>query len=418
MKINKFVLIIALGIILRLTLASVSYHSDIQTLTFAGQIINQGHILDFYDYLPNLPQNDQILKIFPTSLFNYPPLVYFAVSVPATVFLFLINSTFQQTFIYNISQVFGDPNLFLQLLLFKLPYIVYDIVIAVLIMKVFQSSRERFLGLLLWMLNPVNLYATYMVGQFDIIPTFFVTLSLFLIYTRKVGDKRLLLAALMLGIGAAVKIFPLFFLVPIASLSDNWKERFKIFIVGFIPYLLSILPFIFSQGFRSTALVANQTLKSLYAQVPVSGGESIILFISVLAFIYIVMLRIKGIEILIWQRYLVAILPFYIFTHFHPQWFLWIAPMLVIELIKNKFQNLLPLIIMLFSFVGSLFFFDPGLTINLFAPIAPSLYNGPSIWEIFKINADYNFLRSVLQSLFVGAALYYLYLYFPKKDER
>lgn len=419
MKINKYILVLIIGIILRLVLSLITYHSDVQTLTFAGQLISKGNILNFYDYLPNLPQGDQILKVFPTNLLNYPPLVYFLVSVPATIFLFLINATFQHNFIYNIPQVFGDSTLFLQLLLFKLPYLIYDTIIAILIMKVFQPSQERFLGLLLWMFNPINLYATYMMGQFDIIPTFFVVLSLFLIYTRKAADeKRLLLASLMLGIGAAIKIFPLFFLVPVASISNSWKERFKIFIVGFIPYFLSILPFIFSKGFRSTALVASQTLKSLYAQIPVSGGESILLFISVLIFIYLVMLKIKTTEIFIWQRYLVAILPFYIFTHFHPQWFLWVTPILIIELVKTKFQNLLPLLIMFFSFVGSLFFFDPGLTINLFAPVIPSLYNGPSIWEILKINIDYNFLRSILQSLFVGSALYYLYQYFPKKDER
>lgn len=416
---NKYILILVVAIIVKLILASISYHSDVQALTFAGQVINKGHILDFYDYLPNLPSSDQILKIFPTPLFNYPPLVYFLVSVPATMFLFLVNSTFQQTFIYNISQVFGDPSLFLQLLLFKLPYFVYDILIAILIMKVFPSARERLLGLMLWIFNPINLYTTYMVGQFDIIPTFFVVLSLFLIYKRKsTDDKRLLLAALMLGIGAAVKIYPLFFLVPVASLSNSWRGKIQILVVGFIPYILSILPFIFSKGFRSTALVASQTLKSLYAQIPVSGGESIILFIALLTFIYIIMLKNKGIESLIWQRYLIVILPFYIFTHFHPQWFLWITPILIIELVKTKFSNLFPLVILLLSFVGSLFFFDPGLTINLFAPLIPSLYNGPSLWQILKINPDINFWRSILQSLFVGSALYYLYLYFPKKDEK
>ncbi|MDO8610595.1 MAG: glycosyltransferase family 87 protein, partial [bacterium] len=231
MKINKYVIVLTVGIILRLVLASVSYHSDVAALTYAGQVLTKGHILDFYDYLPNLPSNTEILKVFSTSLFNYPPLVYFLVSAPAVILTFFINSAFQQTFIYNIAHTFGDPNLFLELLLFKLPYLVYDIFIALLIMKVFQSSRERFLGLSLWMFNPINLYATYMMGQFDIIPTFFVVLSLFLIYSRKIDDdKRLLLASLMLGIGAAVKIFPLFFLVPVASLSKSWRGKIQIFI--------------------------------------------------------------------------------------------------------------------------------------------------------------------------------------------
>ncbi|MDD2822941.1 MAG: hypothetical protein PHQ59_02555 [Candidatus Daviesbacteria bacterium] len=419
MKINKYILILVLGITLRLVLSLSSYHSDVAALTFAGQVITQGHILDFYDYLPNLPQSAEILKVFPTSLFNYPPLVYLLISVPATAFLFLINSTFEQTFIFNIAQAFGDLNLFAQLILFKLPYLVYDLIIALLIMKILQTPKERLLGFALWMFNPVSLYATYMIGQFDIVPTFFVVISLFLVSSKiPITNKRLLFAALMLGFGAAVKIFPLFFLVPVASLTNSWKTRIQIFIVGFSPYILSLLPFIFSKGFRSSALVANQTLKSLYPQIPVSGGESILLFVTLLIFIYIVMLKKKGLENIVWQRYLIAILPFYIFTHFHPQWFIWVTPILIIELVRNRFQNLFVVLIMLFSFIGSLFFYDPGLNINLFAPIIPSLYNGPSIWQILNINIDYNFWRSILQSLFVGAALYYLYLYFPRKDEQ
>lgn len=417
MKINKFILILIVGIFLRLILSAISYHSDVVALTFAGKVITSGHILDFYDYLPGLAQSDPILKVFPSSLFNYPPLVYFLVSVPATSLLFLISSAFQNTFLFNISSAFGDPNLFIELILFKLPYLIYDLFIAYFIIKILETPKERFLGFLIWMFNPISLYATYLEGQFDIIPTFFVVLSLFLIYYKK-DHKKLYFAALMLGAGAAVKIFPLFFLVPIASLTNSWKERIKIFILGFLPYFLIILPYINSKGFRATALVASQTLKSFYAQIPISGGESIVLFISVLVFIYILMLRIKGSETDLWKRYLIAILPFYIFTHFHPQWFIWVSPILIIELVKTKFQNFFVILIMFFSFFASLFFFDPGLTINLFAPIVPSLYNGPSIWEILKINIDYNFSRSILQSLFVGGAIYYMYLYFPKKDER
>lgn len=417
--INKFTIVLAIGIILRLLLASTSYHADIHALAFAGKVIDQGNILNFYDYLPNLPHDDPIFKIYPPNLFIYPPLVYLLASAPMGILSLLTGASFQHTFIYNISQTFGDPRLFLQLLILKLPYLIYDLGIVFLIMKVFQSERERFLGLLLWMFNPVNLYVTYLIGQFDIIPTFFVVLSIFIIYTSKpANDKSLSWAALVLGIGAAVKISPLFFLVPVASLSNNWKSKIKILVIGFIPYMISVLPYIFSKGFRSSALVANQTLKSFYAQIPVSGGESIILFIILLMFIYIIMLNNKGIKVLIWQRYLIAILPFYIFTHFHPQWFIWITPILIIELIKTRFHNLLPLVIMSTSFIGSLFFFDPGLTINLFAPLIPSLYNGLSLWQIFKLNVDINFFRSILQSLFVGSAVYYFYLYFPKKGEQ
>jgi hypothetical protein len=107
---------------------------------------------------------------------------------------------------------------------------------------------------------------------------------------------------------------------------------------------------------------------------------------------------------------------FFVFTHYHPQWFLWITPFLLIDLVKNP-KHWLPLVLSLVSFVGLVSFFDPGLSVWLFSPIWPKLYGLPGVWQLLGLAPDINQMRSILQSLFVGVALYYIYIYFPKKSE-
>ena len=214
-----------------------------------------------------------------------------------------------------------------------------------------------------------------------------------------------------MGIGGAFKIFPLLFLVPLASSSKKWLIRILTVGIGSATYLLSIVPFINSSGFRSTALIASQTTKSLYAAIPISGGESIILYISLLLFLYILFLLNPHPSKNLWQYFMLTLLSFFALTHFHPQWLLWLTPFIILELTYTKFKNLLPALVMFFAYLFSLFFFDPGLTSRLFAPLVPSLYVAPGLVETLGLSLDYNFVRSILQSIFVGGLLYYFYIF-------
>lgn len=407
-------IILIAGVIIRLILASISFHSDLRAFDFAGHIVNQGKVFDLYDYLPNLPPDDPIRNMYPVYLFNYPPVVYFFFAGANTLSNIFTDSSFSNLFFSDVIKIMGDWQLKVHLMLFKLPYLIFDLPIAYFLMKLFSSKREKLLAFAMWIFNPVNIYATYLIGQFDIIPTFFVVSSLVWLFSRGNSLKNLLWAALLLGIGATFKIYPLFLLVPLSSLVFSWKRRILIIIVGLLPYLLTILPFLPSEGFRSTALVANQSLKSLYPQIPVSGGESILLFLLFLLFFYLIFLHIKGNMDSLWQRFFLPLLLFFIFTHYHPQWFLWLTPFLILSLLKSNFKDILPVGISLVSFFGLLFFFDPSLTLGLFSPLSPGPYHTQSIWQLMDINADYNFARSILQTLFAGAASYFIYRYFPR----
>ena len=93
------------------------------------------------------------------------------------------------------------------------------------------------------MFNPVAIYATYMMAQFDIIPTFFAVLALFLVnFNKNLSDlKKLYLGAFLLGIGASFKIFPLLFVIPLALIGKSLKTRIITIAIGFVTYFITFL---------------------------------------------------------------------------------------------------------------------------------------------------------------------------------
>lgn len=391
--------IIIIGIAIRVILSFSTFHSDLQAFNLAGKIISEGNILNLYDYLPNLSNSDPIKKI---AVLNYPPAIYFFHGAFNFIYTDIFKMSFVNDFLIERADNYRNILFNFHLFLLKLPYLIFDLLTALILFKLFNSEKQSKIAFTLWIFNPVNLYSTYMMGQFDIIPTFFVIFSFYL-----ASKNKLNLAVLSLGLGIAFKIFPIFLLVPLILLGKNYISKIKLFFLSLLPYLLSIVPFIHSQGFKQTALVASQSDKSLYASLPVSGGETIFLFPASLIFFYLIIWNRK--EEFLWKLYLTPLLLFFVFTHYHPQWLLWITPFLIMNLIFERFKNLVAILLILGSWFGSLFFFEPSLTLGLFSPLFPNLYNTHSIWNLLKINIDYNFLRGLLQTVLAASALYLIY---------
>ena len=405
---NRFIsIILTIGIILRIVLSLTTYHSDVIPFDFAGKVIAGGNITNFYDYLWSLPEDDRYLKVYPRNLFNYPPLPYFFLGGFSLLTTWIVDQTVHDNFVLDFKSTLGNPQLNLLLFLLKLPYFFFDIAIAYLLMSLFKSESEKKWAFALWIFNPVNLYATYMIGQFDVIPTFLSVAALYFV----VKKDRFYLAAILLGLGASFKIFPLLFIIPLALVKKDWWERIKILAIAGVTYLVTAFPFFASTGFRRTAMLAGQTTKSFYANVPISGGESIILFLATVMFIYILFLYKKTAIEDLWKRFFVMILVFFIFTHFHPQWFLWTMPFFVIDLVKTKLKHWPLFVGLLVTFVGMITFFDSGLSIGLFSAINPSLYNLSPFWNLLGLNLDIYMSRSLLHTVFVGISAYYIYEY-------
>lgn len=409
------IFILISGLIIRLILSAISFHPDIVHFDLAGYVLGKGNLINFYDYTYSLKAEDELLKKYPVDLFNYPPAIYFSVGVLDWLLTSFADINFHNNFLFNFQNTLGDLRLNLHLSMLKIPYLPFDFLIAYLLFNLYHRPREKILALTLWVFNPWVLYSTYMIGQFDVIPTALVVLAIYTLHKSIKTERAVFLASFILGIGASLKIYPLLFLFPLALVLNQWSKRILAILLGCAVYLLTILPFIASSGFRSTALAAKQTLKSLYAQIPISGGESIILFLFFVGFFYLIFLYHKEKTDHLWQRFFIILLLFFSFTHYHPQWFLWLTPFLIMELVSNNFKHIFLLGLFGISFLGLIFLFDQSLSIGLFAPINRELYQGPTLWQLLRIKVDTTFLRSLLQTLFVCGAGYLIYYYFPTK---
>ncbi len=408
MGVNKMSLIILVAILIRIVLSLTTYHPDIQNFQLVDQMVSRGNILNLYDYPFTLDPENILAK---TDLI-YPPAIYLFRGAFSTIFSLIPGFGFNYNYNVVTPETFGDPLFNLHLLLIKIPMLLFDLLTFYWISRLFTQKRDKYLVSIIWLFNPVNLYTTYMMGQFDVIPVFFTVLALYFSAKNKSSS-----AALSLGFGAAFKIYPIFLLVPLMSNAKTTVERFKIILLGLLPYAVSVLVYLPSEGFRRTALVAGQTLKSLYAQIPVSGGESLLLFLLFLGFFYLIFYYVAKADYKLWTSSFLTLILFYIFTHFHPQWFLWITPFFIIELVEGRFRYQAACLLVLVCFTAQIFFFDPSLSVNIFSPLFPALATLPSLWQLLGLNLNYDFIRSLIQTVLVSLLLFYIYIYFPKKSD-
>lgn len=398
--------ILVIGVVIRLVLMPITLHSDVWAILFSEYFFAFKGVANIYEYLSSLPADSPINLNYGPNFFTYPPLAYYTLGIFGFILKPLYDSNFLENLAENLPKIVDNAKLFSQLFLVKLPYLFFDLGILALLLKYFQNSKQKALIAGLWLFNPLSLYTSYMIGQFDVIPVFFVLLSLFL-----VKQKRFSWAAFSLGVGGAYKMFPLFFLPFLAvSGGKDFKEKVKLFFIGIIPYLVSIFPFLGSSVFRQTVLFSNQSQKMLFAKINVSGAEYLSVFVVLYVFLFFSSCFKKA---ELWKWYLSVLLIFFSLTHFHPQWFLWISPLLVI--FWTEYPKLGGLVFLLyFCWLGITLFFEPSLSLSLLAPILPSLLSVKPLSDTAGRFYDVFQLKSLLRSLFAGTALYVSVLCFSK----
>lgn len=337
-----FAPLIIFAFLLRIVLSIFTYQSDIGAFSMAGKlIIGEGKVFTFYD-TPNT-----------NVVFNYQPLAYLIPSAVYLPFFSLVRNTGQ--IFANQDWLAASPNFNFLLLLYKLPMILADLGILILLPKFFKKENHRRLARLLWAFNPLAVYVSSMVGQVDIIIALFITLGLY--YYQK--DEPFF-SILLIALSALIKPAGLI-LIPILAL-HYFATHKKIFqslllaITGFGVYVLGILPYLSSSAYRYYAFFAEQIGKSTYAAISIASGHDIPLLFIFYALILI----------LVWQKKLsfstaavLALLSTLAFSHFHPQWLVWIMPWLVVYSVSKSdyliyFVSIVCWLIILFSFGPSL----------------------------------------------------------------
>ena len=131
-----------------------------------------------------------------------------------------------------------DPYVYRHLFFFKLPYLIFDLGIAALIWRFIDDLKARKIALVLWLFNPLSLYATYIFGRFEVFAIFFIGLSIL-----QLKQHRLFLSALCFGIALNCReiyilLFP-YFAIACVDQKDGWVRNFCI--VGLIIVMVTTL---------------------------------------------------------------------------------------------------------------------------------------------------------------------------------
>lgn len=399
------------AIILRLIVSGISYHPDFSGQLLSGYFFGYKNVTNIYDHLVSLPATHPLVKNFGVGdIFIYPPLTYFTLGT----FLKITSPLVSEKFFLDIMNGLSiyQPNLSWNLIVLKFPYLIIDIAMAFVLASLFDNEKQKRWAFLLWLFNPVTFYATFSMGVFDIIPAIFTVLSLVFAKKNKLG-----LAAAMISIGAAYKQYPLFLLPFVVMSAKGFWERVKVALWGIIPYFLTIAPFLSSSAFKAMVF-GPKSQKEFYMEWMVSGAEGVYPYLLGTFLLMWHAFRNKFLADNLWKYYFGSFLVLFSVTHYHPQWFLWISPFIVLELVANKWRNLWQNLALLGCYLFIVLTFDNSLSVGLYAVINQNLNHFQGFDKLIASKMDLFFLKSVVRSLFAATSMVLIFdnLTFKKKS--
>ncbi len=344
------------SLVVRLILALVTYHHDLNVLVFAAKIIVvEGHWLNFYTY--SVQYLNGVPTLFPHNMvLNYQPLAYLIPSLIYLPFSLILKQSVDQ--VINDSWNHGD--IYLPLLIYKLPLILADILIFFLIPKMFKTRRNQKIAQLLWALNPIAIYVSSMIAQVDIIIALFIVLSLISYKNKKYNQTSFFLALAALVKPSTILIIP-FLLYFIFLRTKKLTSTFSAGMIFVLTYLGVISPYLGSVVYRHYALFADQLTKSTIAGISIVSGHDIPWFFITYTITAMLMIQrlLKPLP-----AFAAALLASLAFTHFHPQWLLWLTPFFIFFCVTR--QQFLLYWLTLLAWIFIVLSFDSSLHLGLF----------------------------------------------------
>lgn len=374
------------------------YHPDIKSQHYHFQFFSKG-IFNIYEYVF---QNKNKLEYRDT--FNYLPLTYYTFGVTQTVLKPFLGNGFY-TWINDWGETKeNNPNLIYYLFLLKIPYLFLDIGLGLLLFKIYSNKQILYL----WFFNPVSIYLIYILGNFDILPSFLTVLSFYFLKNKKIS-----LSYLSIGIAIALKMYPVIFL-PFIFFYDRKKFflNLKNCWLSILPLVLTVIPFIKQKSFIDSFLGSGLTQKLLEFRlycIPVFP----VFFALIFIFYFFSSSKYKF-EVAVAQLCLI----FFGVVKFHPQWLIWFLPFVSLIFIKSNLINKLTLIIFLVLFFVYVFLInDNYLFWGHLIPIDSNFINLTSPYQLLKLKFFYDPL--VIQKIIHNIILFFgiiVSLFYVKKD--
>ena len=391
--------VLVAAVAVRLILAPWFFHPDLKIIFYNAHFLSDG-VVNIYEYLAAHP------GVSGLGQFVYPPLAYFLFGAWYILISPLAGGGFAG-WLGQGNEAVVTPFIFRYQLLMKLPLLVADLGIGWLIGELFSDEKKKRLARYVWWFNPVSLYATVLMGQFDVLPALLTVVGVYL--TLKRG--KWWGAAVAMGAAAGLKTYALLLLPFVAlAVGGGWRKRVGVFVLGLAVWAVGIVPFAGGAAFSEAVLFSGLAQRIFFAGFDLGFGERVLVVPVVWMGLFLWAWREKvGKERLV--GYLAAVLLVVLgWSHFHPQWVMWVAPFVVILGVRQRAAWLAIGVFTLSYFGVVAGFADKFLGLGLASPVdAGLLFLSPlsQVWG--KVIAP-EFEMSLMHSLFAGSAMVTAYL--------
>lgn len=385
--------LLILAITLRLLVAGLLFHPDIKTIAFQTSFLRSG-VTDIYNYLSenkaSLPLKEE---------FVYFPLTYFTIGgYQAMIAPFLGNNFDNWLNDAGANSVVNNPNIIKYLIFLKFPLLLMDIGIAFLLLKFFKDKKDGEKAFTLWLFNPFTIILIYAFSNIDLYAVLLTVIAF--LYIKR---DKLLKASVFIGLAISFKLYPLLFVPFLYLKAKNIKEGILSVIIPISIFLFTIIPF-WSQAFINSALLSGLSTRIFSPNFSIGSGESIILTLFLMTVIFVSAWTFKK-KTKLFSLFVILLLIIFSFSHFHISWLLWIAPFLVILVIKKPSLTWPIFFWAIFAISIPLFYADRAMTISLFRIYSTWYDLLPTPFTVMlKFYDPYNF-QSMLHSALAGLSV-------------
>lgn len=399
--------ILLAAVLLRLLIMPFYFHPDIKTYHFQVSFLQKG-VTNIYSYLQ---ENKSQLPL--REEFVYFPLTYFFLGGYQILAQPLLGEDFHSWLFDASGQASESSEVFRYLFILKFPYLLLDILIGFLLVSFFKDQGQKRTIFSLWLFNPASLLLIYAYGNLDIIVVTLTLGSLF--FALK---NRFVLSALLLGIGAGFKAYPLLFVPFLLLAGRNYKERVGILVASLGTFALIIGPFFKTASFREATLTSGLMTRITQFGISLGFNEILMGVIVICSFVFFGGLsKAKIAAEDLWHYYLAVLLIVLSFIHFHIQWIVWLLPFFVI-LAQKQIKLIAGVIVWtgLAIFIPWLYD-DKAMTAGLLSTINPFFRELPTPFTLVQKVYNPYLLQSIFHSILAGGGLYIIWQLFKGKGE-
>jgi len=305
----------------------------------------------------------------------------------------------------------NHPNVFRSLFLFKVPYLIFDIGCAFLLLNIFEDCKKGLSAFKFWMLNPIVIFIVYICAKHESVAIFFILSSLYL-----AKKKSLQLSLFFLGLAIITRLYPLI-LLPffVVILGKGWKARFKLAFWGLLPWgiITGLAKALHQTGTMEEMMNLPHTSYLLKMNFSLGLYDKLFIFVLVYTLLLLYTLFKTNYSFKnLWKTNLILLLSFFATCFFHPQYFMWLIPFLALQVAENKKFTWLFLVQVL-CFIIYTFQWKKWFAGYLFTPLSPSYFmHLKSPFEVINQYYPASTLIGISRTIFSGICLWMIYLIF------